>query len=343
MAWKLHRENVPSLLRERLDKGHYSNAQHPFLESRFVQPLMEIFPHGREYLAEYEHNGQIVCAFVMSEYSKFTAASYVDGVCQISLTYIDPQLSASELERIVSSLFSALPKFYLAINFELQDPDLTDISKFQAINNAAVNVCAQNTSIPAGVEFAEYWGDRPKKVRKDLERRLRILEREGIQVDYKMHHEPETLEACFKEYCRLEGSGWKGEEGTALTETNEQGRFYKQVMANFMQSGRGVFHELLFNNEVVASLIAIENDEMIIVMKTTYDDELSIHSPGRLIDYFMLRHVLTVNNKKNIENYTNASAQDQKWFPRVREMYDVTVYRSAFVKQAAKLKQQLHG
>ncbi len=341
MTWKIYKEEVLDHLVKRLDESQYSNANHPYLESRFVLPLMEIFPHGGEYVAEYQHDGKIVCAFVMSEFSKLSAASYVDGVCQISLTYIDNDLSARELECIIQSLFKMLPKFYLTINFELQDPDLTDVAKFQAINNADIRICAHNTSIPAGIKFEQYWSDRPKKLRKELARLLRVLERDEIKLSYKVKDCVDSIEQGFRDYCELEGSGWKGDKGTALTENNEQGRFYKQVMMGFALSGQSKIHELYFGNSIAASLLTIENNEMIIVMKTTYDEKISKYSPGRLLDYYMLQNVLSENDSKKIENYTNASVSDQKWFPRVREMYDVTVYRSSLLKQAAKFKQKL--
>ena len=46
MTWKIYKEQVLDHLVKRLDEGQYSNANHPYLESRFVLPLMEIFPHG---------------------------------------------------------------------------------------------------------------------------------------------------------------------------------------------------------------------------------------------------------------------------------------------------------
>jgi len=102
VAWVIHKENVLQLLRDRLDQQLYCNSQHPFLESRYVIPLMEVFPHGGEYLAEYEEQGNIICAFVMSKYSALTAAAYVDGVCQISLTYIDRSLSQDKFASIIN-------------------------------------------------------------------------------------------------------------------------------------------------------------------------------------------------------------------------------------------------
>ena len=92
---------------------------------------------------------------------------------------------------------------------------------------------------------------------------------------------------------------------------------------------------------MIASLITIENQKMIIVLKTTYDEKLAKYSPGRLIDYYMLKNTLTADNAKNIENYTNASIQDQRWFPRVRQMYHVTIYRNALMKILVLCKRKL--
>ena len=272
-----------------------------------------------------------------------STSTYFDGVSQISLNYIDHQLSVDELRLIIQSLFKALPKYYLAINFELQDPDLVDIEKFQALKNTIVKTCALNTSIPAAVSFEDYWSERPKGVRKDIARRLRALERESTEIKYSVRDCVDAIHEGFSRYCDLEGAGWKGENGTALTETNNQGQFYKQVMTEFSRTGEGKIHELYFNDKIVASLLAIENEEMIIVMKTAYDESVSKYSPGRLLDYYMLQSVLTEKNAKKMENYTNASTNDQKWFPRVREMYDVTVYRSSWAKQLARLKHRLRA
>ena len=343
MAWQLYKENVLEHLIGRLDEGRYCNGHHPYLQSRFVKPLLNHFPHGGEYLAEYEQDGNILCALVVTEYSKISAGAYVDGVSQISLNYVDHQLSIDKLAQIIQSLFRVLPKYYLAINFELQDPDLVDIEKFQAMKNTIVKACALNTSIPAAIGFEEYWSERPKSVRKDIARRLRALERENTHVRYSVRDHQQAMQEGFSRYCDLEGSGWKGENGTALTETNNQGQFYKQVMTEFARTGESKIHELYFNDKIVASLLAIENDEMIIVMKTAYDENVSKYSPGRLLDYYMLQSLLTEKNAKKMENYTNASANDQKWFPRVREMYDVTVYRSSWAEQLARLKHKLRG
>ena len=341
MAWIIHKENVKEILQERLKAGSYRNGDHPFLEARFVIPLISVFPHGDECLAEFDEGGNIICAFVMTRDSLYAATAYVNDVTQMSLSYIDRSVSAKRLEIIVQSLFKKLPSFFLAMHIELQDPDITNANIFKAMNCAEVNECAENTSIPAGVEFPQYWEQRSKSVRKDIGRRIRSLEREDIAVEYRVIDGLSDADEGFSEYCRLESAGWKGKQGTALTEANNQGQFYKEVISGFMKEGQAKFHQLLFDGVVVASLIAIENNEMIIAIKTAYDESMSKFSPGRLLDYYMLQNLLVEGNDKDIENYTNASEQDQKWFSRVRQMYTVTIYRYGWVMRLASLKQKL--
>lgn len=340
MAWNIYLENIDERLAQRLESGLYHGHDHPYLESNFVIPLLNVFPHEKICLAEYKEDDEIICAYVVSIGSLFSAAAYVDGVSQISLCYIHPSINASKFSNITQLLFGALPGYVGVFHLELIDPDLISKDIFSNNHLAEVEECANNTSLPAGVEFEQYWQERSKSVRKQTNRCIRSLERDGVTVDYCAIDDISRFEESFGEYCRIEGLGWKGEQGTALTLTNEQGIFYKRVVKGFMQQGRAKIHQLKFDGEVVASLISINNASMMIVVKTTYDENFAKNSPGRLLDYYMLQQELVSDNVKNMENYTNASEQDQKWFPRVRKMYNVTIYRNSWIKRAAQLKQK---
>ena len=341
MAWRVYQDDIVNRLVKRLDDGQYFGHDHPFLESMYVVPLLNIFPHKKHYLAEYELDNEIICAYVVSINSFFSAASYVDGVSQISLSYIHASINASQLRNITQSLFDALPGYVGVYHIELVDPDLVVKEIFSNQPLVNIEVCAKNTSLPAGIDFEEYWQERSKSVRKQTGRCIRSLEREGVKVTYSVIDNVDQLDKAFEEYCRIEGLGWKGEQGTALTLTNEQGIFYKTVIEGFMRQGRAKIHQLSFDEKVVASMISVDSESMMIVVKTTYDENYAKNSPGRLLDYYMLQQELEPGRVKHMENYTNASEQDQKWFPRVREMYNVTIYRNRWIKFLAELKQKL--
>ena len=63
---------------------------------------------------------------------------------------------------------------------------------------ADIRICAHNTSIPAGIEFEQYWSDRPKKLRKELARLLRVLERDEIISSYKVKDRVDSIEKAFR-------------------------------------------------------------------------------------------------------------------------------------------------
>ena len=340
MAWSIISEDILPVLQERLRHRCYCNSEHLFLDAPFMSALMKHFPEKKMCLAEYEENDEIVCAFVISYMSRFQAESFIPEVGQISAAYVSKSVGAKKLQTIIHSLFQKMPSYLLVFLIGYQDPDIVPSENFSEIKNVTIDTYASNTSIPGEYNFKDYWAERPKKVRKEIERIIRKLERENTTISYQVITTASELQAGLQEYARLESKGWKGQQGSAVEADNLQGEFYSKVLQNYIEQGQAKIHQLRFGDKVVASLLTIEDQRMIIVLKTTYDESLTKYSPGRLIDYYMLKDSLE-NTNKSIENYTSASALDQKWFPRVRGMYHVTVYRHGWLMQLSKLKTRL--
>ena len=338
MAWVIYKDNFAEVLQQRLQERRYCNSTHLFLDAPFMSAQLKFFPEQDMCLAEYEEGGEIVCALVLSYMSKFQVESYIPEVGQISAAYVCDSIDPDKLQIILHSLFSELPATLLVLLIGYQDPDIVDGKKYSRVKNAVIDAYASNTSIPGKYHFDEYWAERPKKVRKEVERIIRKLEREGTVISYQVICENSNLQDGLREYARLESSGWKGKSGSAVKSDNLQGEFYARVLESYIGQGQAKVHQLKFDDVVVASLLTIEDERMIIVLKTTYDESLTKYSPGRLIDFYMLRDSLKEGNAKSIENYTSASALDQKWFPRVRDMYHVTVYRYRWLLWLSQLK-----
>ena len=339
MTWSVFKEDMLPVLQQRLQSRCYCNSEHLFLDAPFVSALIEYFPEQKMCLAEYEENNNIKCAFVISYMSKFQAESFIPEVGQISAAYICEDIETKKLQTVLQSLFTKLPDSLLVFLIGYQDPDIIASEKYKTIKNVTVDTYANNTSIPGEYKFEDYWLERPKKVRKEIERIIRKLEREGTTISYRVIDTASELQAGLNEYAKLESKGWKGHQGSAVKADNLQGEFYSKVLNSYIKQGQAKVHQLKFDEKVVASLLTIEDERMIIVLKTTYDESLTKYSPGRLIDYYMLKDSLE-RTSKSIENYTSASALDQKWFPRVREMYHVTVYRYGWLLWLSELKKK---
>ena len=326
MAWTLYKDKLLEIVQARLQDRQYCNSEHLLLDKPFIVAMLRHFPDPDAVLAEYEEDGKIECAFIIS-LGKNKAGCFVSKVSQISAAYICNSVEPAKLQFMLKSLFSVLPKSILVFMIGYQDSDILNPKLFEQVKNCLVDPYASNTSIPAGVDFEKYWSERSKSTRKGIKRASGKLDRDGIAVTYNVVNTRSELAEGLRKYGELESAGWKGREGSAIDFNNQQGAFYADVLGAYVDQGQAKVHQLRFDNTVVASLLTIEDERMNIALKTTYDEAFAKYAPGRLLDYYMLQELLSGSSSKNIENFTSASVEDQKWWPRVRQMYHVTIYR----------------
>ena len=327
MSWVLYKNNVAEILSKRLGNNQYPNSENILLDGIFANNLLAYFPKNNTYLAEYvvESDYVIACLLVNKGFGRWD--SYMPGQSPLSFTYVDASVDKKVISSAMKELFKILPKVALRVTFLRQDPDLANKEIYSDFKASVFTNCALNTSIPLENGFEEYWSSRSKKVRKEITRKLTKVEKSESNVSLKIVTDESDIEEAVKQYGDLESSGWKGKEGSAINESNTQGKFYKKLLLENAKLQRSAIFNLLFDEKIVASLLTIFNSKMIVVLKTTYDESLSNLSPGRLIDYFMIREVAESNLADTIENFTNASESDKKWCTRYRDMYHVEFYR----------------
>ncbi len=336
MSWVLYNKNVSETLCERLDNNQYPNSDHLLLDLIFAKNLLTSFPENNIYLAEYavENSCMIACLLVYRGFGRWD--SYMPGQSPLSFVYVDATVDKNIISSAIKKLFKILPKVALRVTFLRQDPDLVDKELYSGFKASVFTNCSLNTSIPLKDGFEKYWSGRPKKIRKEISRKLTKLENLETNVSLKIITAECKIEEAVNQYGDLESSGWKGREGSAVNKNNTQGKFYKNILLENAKRKRSAIFNLLVDEKIIASLLTIYNSKMIIVLKTTYDESLSNLSPGRLIDYFMIREVAESNLSDTIENYTNASESDKKWCTRFRDMYHIEFYRWSWLLWIAK-------
>jgi CelD/BcsL family acetyltransferase involved in cellulose biosynthesis len=88
-----------------------------------------------------------------------------------------------------------------------------------------------------------------------------------------------TLEDFFK----LEASGWKGEEGSAINCAPETRAFYDQIAREASSRGYFCLHSLETDARMVAGAFSVETEQCFYPMKIAYDEELRRGGPGQLL------------------------------------------------------------
>jgi hypothetical protein len=102
-------------------------------------------------------------------------------------------------------------------------------------------------------------------------------------LEFRMLGPGDDLDGACKRFLALEGAGWKGRSGTALTEDVEGLALFDGVTASCMAAGRLRVAELTLGDHPLASLIILCSERRCWFWKITFDERQAAHSPGRLL------------------------------------------------------------
>lgn len=323
MSWKL----VPltdSLLeyRARWDELNESLYEgHPLFHSDFVEALLRHFRSGGEHLCVHTRGGRIDGLLIAQPASRFKWALFAPSQWQACpLLVEDPEA--------LQSLLRALPGLVLAIDFLNQDPLYSPLAA--SSDRRLVRLPHTHTiAIDLQGSFEDYWKPRQRKeIRKKLLRRVRRLSEHGHDFELLEWHDPREIPAAVKRFGDLESAGWKGASGTAVHESNAQGRFYRELLEAFAKRDAAFVFELRISGQPAAMRLCILGPKMLIFLKTSYDEALAQYAPGRLMAYWMLEREFESPRRARIEYYTNADQDLLPWGTSDRWVSHFTGFRS---------------
>jgi CelD/BcsL family acetyltransferase involved in cellulose biosynthesis len=129
-------------------------------------------------------------------------------------------------------------------------------------------------------------GDKRKKLRR-AEQRLA----ESGPVQYVALADDGDLDAWLSDFLRLEASGWKGREGTALSCQATDRDFFLSVARSAFQQGRLHFLALQAGGQVIAQQCNFLAGAGSFAFKVAFDEEYARFSPGVLLELENIRHV----------------------------------------------------
>ena len=192
---------------------------------------------------------------------------------------------------------------------------------------------ARTMRVNLDTTFESYWQARPKGLRKHLRKYLKSVSDLDRPIAFRLWESPSEVVAGLKRYGDLEVRGWKGASGTAVHADNAQGRFYAEVLEDFARSGHAYVYELYFGDRLAASRLCIASDDMLVILKTTYDETLARFAPGRLLLYELLQSEFQRTRHQVIEFYTNASNATLAWASESRNVSHITLFRDPWIRR----------
>jgi hypothetical protein len=314
-------------------------AGHPLLDALFLGPLLDSFGGERTYVAVQTAHGTPVRMMLIEDLGWGAWETFSPPQLQIAGVVAAP---GSELAAAQRDLWRSLPGVNWLIGLQRWDEfyqgHVSGLgAEFERVPYATtMSVSVQGT-------FEDYWKTRPKKLRSNVGRYFRRVEEAGIEWRFTELSALADVDAAIIRYGELESRGWKGEEGSAIHEGNEQGTFYRAVMANFARHGSARVYELHFNDDLVASRISIESSGMLVFLKTTYDEQRSEFAPGRLLLRLVLERIFERSACKTAEFYTNASTDQLQWSTQSRQIVHINCHRSRWLRSVHGVWHRLHA
>ena len=247
----------------------------------------------------------------------------------------------SDPEKALLAVLHSLPGMAMQLGILQQDPDFSGFT-FQddkSLVDTPEYIRTPRLSITG--TFDEYWKGRSQNLRHNLSRQRKRLAEQGGRIELLCHRSEASVPAALREYARLESAGWKGKEGTAIEENNDQGRFYREMLQAFAATGEAAIYQLLLNGKVVASDLCLARDGMMVVLKTAYDESVPQMSPALLMRQDIVRQLHEENTVRVIEFYGRVLDWHLKWTDQVRTMYHINCFRNRSVAELRGLVKRL--
>ncbi|MGH8550281.1 MAG: GNAT family N-acetyltransferase [Methylococcales bacterium] len=294
----------------------------PMLDARFFELLLTEFSSGKEQLAICRDADSIVAAGLI-----FPSRTGVWQTFQPSQAPIGPWLQRPDVstKHLLSNLLNALPGFSFAVGLTQLDPWL--IAR-PADNGALLGSdYIRTASIPVVGSFADYWSKRGRNLRQNLKRQRSRLNRESVNTRLRTVTSADEAGDAVDSFGKLESSGWKAEQGTALHPDNSQGRFYRKLMEEYCGRSEVLIFEYYYDDRLVASDLCLHRQGIIYILKTTHDEAQQGTSPANLMRQEAFEQVFDQGGFSQIEFYGRLMDWHTKWTDDIRLMYHLTRYR----------------
>lgn len=302
-----------------------SLAGHPMLDSRFIDGMLQHFGDGSEYLCLLEKGGETTGLCILRRARPGIWRSFLPTQAQLAPAILG---GGDDLP----SLLAALPGLVGQLDLLCQDPEFSPAFRCDRIPIQTQHH-ALTMNIRTDGSFDAYWSERSKNLRGTMRSRQNRVAKAGFQPRVVCLTGVAQMRDAVRRFAALETSGWKGRAGTALGSDAVQEPFYADIMERFAETGQAFIYEYWLDERLAASQLAIAAAPMLVLLKTTYDEEFAHCSPGRLLLREVIRDGFERFPGGSIEFYTNADADQLAWATGYRWIEHVTLYRNPAVER----------
>jgi hypothetical protein len=300
-----------------VEQHHCGNMM---LSALFVESLLKAFGENYYLASCYIGNSLSIMMVVKKR------RSGIWGLAQLPQAESALVVGAQHISPDLTALMKALPGLVLRLDFFCLDP-LDHQGVINVLAHHSLKSMHQNIRISCDGNIEDYWQQRGRKLRQNVNRYMNRLKTEDSDFEFVFTTAPEEIARAVDRYGVLESNGWKGALGTALHPRNKQGAFYQSFLTDAATNHQALVVEMFINKQLVASRLCCFNKNILIFLKTTFHEDMKQFAPGRLLLAEVIKHVMNNKISSMIDFYTHATEEQLEWATESRPMYKGSYYR----------------
>lgn len=327
LRWAFRRIASPSAFDSEWDEFNARTLRAPLLHSAFIRATLLHFGTGDEQLATVSDSQGTAAMCVLRMRGPATVETFQPA--QLPLC---PWLQRDDLhlDELAAALARDYPGPIVLVALTQLDPMLVRRPADSKLVKTLPYITTGTIVLPDSLEL--YMAARSENLLANLRRRQRNVEHEYGSISLEILDAPGDVERGITVYSHLESAGWKARAGTAIEQGNLQWRFYVDAMTRFCEQGQGRIFVLRFGDQIAAAALAIVDDSIAYMLKTTHNERLRSFSPG----VFLRREVVASMHARQprvdrLEIYGPLNEAQQPWITESREMYHLNAYRTRTV------------
>ncbi|GAB2689318.1 GNAT family N-acetyltransferase [Aliiglaciecola aliphaticivorans] len=305
-----------------------------FFEPDFVNGLIAHFFDGDEKLVVAYKDDELQYAGFFKPLGKGRWATAMPSQCPLGLfLHHESQISSS----VMKSLCNALPGTVAMLDMLQMD---SKYSHFTPASDFEIMPYITSGNRPIPEDFDTYFQSLGKNMRQNYNKVINRAARGDDKLSWQKVTKPAEVKQAIIKYGELESRGWKGEEGTAISPDNTQGKFYQQALSSMAEQNKACCWYYLINDEIVAVDLCIQQDDCLIILKTTYNEQFNKQSPALMLKIEMIKYYSNhreLEGINNIEFYGKAMEWHKRLDSTLREIEHVTYFPNKLVKTAINL------
>lgn len=336
IAWQFGKPTKVLELAAEWDALVVGNGYPTFLGATFINHAVEAFGCERGLTVCGRIGNRLVATGVIVRHAGGRWVCFQPSQLPLGAWVMDRQLSWGE---VLPSLISALPGLGLSVSLTRQDPKL--VGRPNSVPAVEILDYVETGWIEVEGSFEDFWQSRGKNLRQNLRKQRRKLEEQGQALTFDYLTKPADVDAAFVEFAALESAGWKAAEGSAICVDNNQGLFYRKLLADFAARGEAFAFLLSLSGKPIAVDFGVRDPDTMVILKTTYDETLKAVSPAQLLHERAFELVFRDRLARHIEFYGRVMEWHQRWTDQSRMLFHVNSYRWPFLRELREFTKRL--